>query len=258
MITLISALNNIILNPTNIIRKVTKSGTRINIIGDSLEDYIKNAFAGTFLQNSRNIRVHNQIYSWQGNQNNPPDLIIKGYDAIEVKKIEGTGSIALNSSYPHSTIRSDSKMITADCSKCEPSKNYWEKDVLYAIGTVKDNIIKYLFFVYGDIFAAKSEIYERIQLKIKEGILDIPDVEFTDTNELGKVKKVDPLGITDLRIRGMWAIQHPFKVYSYIPQIQIPYENGYHIFALLSEDKFCTYDKKDVTFDLPPIVVPPI
>jgi hypothetical protein len=41
-------------------------------------------------------------------------------------------------------------------------------------------------------------------------------VEFTQTNELGKVKKVDPLGVTDLRIRGMWHIDNPSKILNYL------------------------------------------
>ena len=245
MVTLIDALNNIIANPANQINKVSKSGIRINIVGDSLEDYIKNAFAGTFVQGPQNLLIHQQTFSWQGNQNNPPDLIIKGYDAIEVKKIEGTGSIALNSSYPHDKLTSSSTMITADCCACE-SSSYWEKEVLYVVGTVVDNFIKYLFFVYGDVYAASSDIYERVRVKIKEGILDIPDVEFAETNELGKVKKVDPLGITDLRIRGMWSIQHPFQVFSYIDQVKVPKTEGYHIFVLLSKAKFETFDRQQV------------
>ncbi len=31
-----------------------------------------------------------------------------------------------------------------------------------------------------------------------------------------KVKKVDPLGITNLRVRGMWSIYHPSKVFGYV------------------------------------------
>ncbi|MBL0721141.1 MAG: NgoPII family restriction endonuclease [Sulfurovum sp.] len=42
----------------------------------------------------------------------------------------------------------------------------------------------------------------QIKDTISNGITSIPNVEFTATNELGKVKKIDPLGMTDLRIRG--------------------------------------------------------
>jgi hypothetical protein len=139
--TLINALINIIANPSNTIRAVSRSGTRVNIVGDSLEEYVKNTFGNTFIVNSNNHIKHGQIFSWLGNQNNPPDLIIRGYDAIEVKKIEGTGAIALNSSYPHAKLKSSSPMITNDCRRCEGSVE-WEKDIIYAAGTVRNNVIR--------------------------------------------------------------------------------------------------------------------
>ena len=37
----------------------------------------------------------------------------------------------------------------------------------------------------------------------------IDGIEFIHTNEIGKLKRVDPLGITNLRIRGMWNIENP-------------------------------------------------
>ncbi len=81
--------------------------------------------------------------------------------------------------------------------------------MLYAIGYVNQSHLKSLWLVYGDCFCADKSTYERIKNTISSGITTIPDVEFTDTKELGKVKKVDPLGITDLRIRGMWHIDNP-------------------------------------------------
>lgn len=41
------------------------------------------------------------MLSHQGNKNHPPNFIIRGGDAIEVKKIESKNrNIALNSSFP--------------------------------------------------------------------------------------------------------------------------------------------------------------
>ncbi len=90
--------------------------------------------------------------------------------------------------------------------------------MLYSIGNVPKttNQLKSLWLVYGDCFCADKEVYERIQQTISSGITSIPNVEFTQTNELGKVKKVDPLGITDLRIRGMWHIENPTKIFNYL------------------------------------------
>ena len=39
-------------------------------------------------------------------------------------------------------------------------------------------------------------------------------LEAGETDELGRINKVDPLGITSLRVRGMWQIKNPSKVFS--------------------------------------------
>ena len=71
----------------------------------------------------------------------------------------------------------------------------------------------------------------------------IPDVEFTETNELGKVKKVDPLGVTDLRIRGMWHIENPHKIFSFLNKID--HNSRFQIFCLMKTDKFNTFPNED-------------
>lgn len=117
--------------------------------------------------------------------------------------------------------------------------------MLYAIGNVPKNsdTLKSLWFVYGDCFCADKEVYERIKYTISSGITAIPDVEFTNTNELGKVKKVDPLGITDLRIRGMWHIENPMKIFNYIYQ----YDNAkvFQLICLMKKEKYETLPLED-------------
>jgi hypothetical protein len=63
---------------------------RINDKGVPLEELIKDIFADTLNESDMINRViqHSKSFSYLRNQNNPPDLIIKGGDAIEVKKIE--------------------------------------------------------------------------------------------------------------------------------------------------------------------------
>ena len=82
-------IKNIIENPSNELKKVVKSGTRANIMGDTLEEYIKNAFANTFYSGNEKLDIHEEFFSWTGNQNNPPDMIIKNDIAVEVKKNRG-------------------------------------------------------------------------------------------------------------------------------------------------------------------------
>lgn len=60
------------------------------------------------------------MFSYIGNQNNPPDSMLRNGDAIEVKKIESKkAALALNSSYPKAKLYADSPMINKECRECE-------------------------------------------------------------------------------------------------------------------------------------------
>jgi hypothetical protein len=216
---------------------------RANSIGEALETYIKDLFANTLSIKDKyeKIQNYNEIFSYQGNQNNPPDLILKNGDAIEVKKVQGNAAtLALNSSYPKSKLFSDSSMITTSCRDCE---KWAVKDIIYIIGNTDDNNLKTLWFVYGDCYAADKEIYERIKNTISKGLKSIPNIELSETNELGKIKKIDPLGITDLRIRGMWSIFHPQKVFGYIPKQNK--RANFKFYCIMKEEKFNSFDEYD-------------
>jgi hypothetical protein len=69
-----------------------------------------------FLKKNEQSRLDqfSRVFSYQGNPNNPPDLMIRQGDAIEIKKIESPhSSLALNSSYPKAKLFSHSTMLTA-------------------------------------------------------------------------------------------------------------------------------------------------
>ena len=132
MTNILEAINNIINQSQFNVTNLFSGKNRINNVGEGLENFIKNAFANTFTEENEMLRLQNfsEIYSWLGNQNHPPDLMIKDGDAIEVKKIQSPlNDLALNSSYPKSTLLSSSKLITNDCRNCEDWK---EKDLLYS------------------------------------------------------------------------------------------------------------------------------
>ena len=67
-----------------------------------------------------------------------------------------------------------------------------------------------LWMVYGYSYAADHEmlIFQRLKDNhVRRNIETTPDVDFSPTQmKLGRVNLVDPLGITNLRIRGMWLI----------------------------------------------------
>ena len=150
--------------------------------------------------------------------------------------------IALNSSHPKDKLHKTDPKITQNCRDCE---EWIVKDLIYTIGVTSDTHLKHLWLVYGDCYAANKDIYTRIANNIKQGIEKIPNVEFKTTKELGKVNKVDPLGITDLRIRGMWGIQNPMNVYSDI--YTLPNDSVFSLAALVNTDKYNSFPESSRT-----------
>lgn len=237
------AIKNLVENPIFSIVSHYSGRNRVNGVGDALEKYVKDLFAGTLFCNDEYLKMqqYQEVFSYTGNQNNPPDIILKNGDAIEVKKVQGnTNALALNSSYPKDKLYADSTMITSNCRNCEQ----WNvKDIIYIVGNTTDTHLKELWFVYGDCYAADKEIYERIKDTIINGLHSIPNIELAETNELGKIKKVDPLGITDLRVRGMWSIFHPKKVFDYIPKQSIL--SDFKFYCVMKTEKFEQFLQED-------------
>lgn len=216
MTNILEAIYNIVKSDCYDIQDMYVSNNRANGMGEALEHYIKDAFADTILENSKQKKVlkHQDIFSWLGTQNNPPDAIIKNGDAIEIKKVGlNAKSIQLNSSHPKAILKSSNPMITEECRHCEE----WDcKDLIYCVGDVSKSTLKSLWMVYGNIYSASEETYSCTKTAVSSGIENIQDIVFSPTKELGKIKAVDPLGITSLRIRGMWTIDHPKKVFDYV------------------------------------------
>ena len=79
--------------------------------------------------------------------------------------------------------------------------------------------------------------------KIKDGVEAIPGVEFAETRELGRVNKVDPLGITYLRVRGMWGIENPWTVFKYVYEKDLNSE--FNFFSIINEEKYSEFNKED-------------
>lgn len=239
---LLVAVKNIVTRPILNIASYYKSHNRINNNGEALETYIKDVFCDSIdLEIDQKLVKYQEHFSYLGNQNNPPDIMIRNGDAIEVKKIEGLVSgIALNSSYPKDKLYSNSLMITSECKSCE---SWTEKDLIYAIGVVNQDKLKSLWFVYGDCYSASKDTYERIKNTITSGLTEIDGIELSDTKELGRVNRVDPLGITYLRIRGMWGIDNPRKVFNYITTPNN--EDAFTLNVLMLKEKYQSFPQID-------------
>ena len=110
---------------------------KINNVGAALEYFVRDIFCSSIdvvgLDNKD--KKHSEHLSYLGNQNNPPDFIVKNGDAVEVKKIGGlVGSIALNSSYPKSKLRSDDVRILQSCRECDGGN--WSKKNINKLITI--------------------------------------------------------------------------------------------------------------------------
>lgn len=219
---------------------------RMNNVGTALEYFIKDIFCSSVDTVGLDIKnkKHSEYLSYLGNQNNPPDFIVKNGDAVEVKKIDkSVGSIALNSSYPKSKLHNDEVRILQSCRECDGG-NWVEKDIIYAVGSVAESKLRTLWFVYGDCYAADREVYERTFKSISKKIHEIDHLEFTaKTNEIAGVRKIDPLGITYLRVRGMWGIHTPHKVFGSLTEINHP--SDFSAFILMLDKKYSSFSKKD-------------
>ena len=195
MSNILKGFVNITKNPIVNLVDFYQGRNRINNSGKALENYIQDIFAGTVDEDNETKRLEKlqEVFSYQGNQNNPPDLILKNSDAIEVKKLQSKNSaIALNSSYPKAKLFANSPMITNACSTCE---EWDEKDIIYTIGYTDDNSLKSLWLVYGDCFCADKEIYEELSLEGRE-ILENLSVDVVEVSYV-KIKNHDNLVIME-------------------------------------------------------------
>lgn len=221
---------------------------RINAVGEQLEFYVKDSFADSFTERQpEKERRYNELFSYQGSQNNPPDLILRKGDAFEIKKIErGKRShIQLNSSHPKDRLYSSDPRITEECRGCEDL--LWDtKDLFYVVGWTPKGRIRYLFFVQGVCYAAPKVVYERLDTELKNqfsGAIRSLGLEKKDTVELGRVTDVDPLGITELRIRGMWIIQNPVKIFS--EHYQWNENADFSMVGIMTKEKYDSFPQED-------------
>lgn len=218
----------------------TKTKNRINKIGDFAELYIKDLYCDSILIDDIDEKYteYKKIFSYIGGKNTPPDAIVNRGEAVEIKKQESIsyGDIALNSSHPADYLHRDSSLITKECRECE---EYWEKkNMVYSILNFnpKSKDLISLWFVYGNCLAADREVYSSLKKAIQDAVLNLQNLELKETNELGKVFNIDALEATNLRIRGMWNISHPEKVFkNYIPYIEYKDETMFKL-IMLEED----------------------
>jgi hypothetical protein len=243
MSNILKAFHNLVLTPIPKLVTHYSGKNRANSMGDALECYVKDLFASSVGNSAANaLAAHQQVFAYLGNQNNPPDMILNGGDAIEVKKIGNlTADLALNSSYPKDFLYSSSSMLTNACKQSDGG-NWQFKDIVYAVGVAHGDDLQGLWFVYGDCYAADCSVYENLKTNIMTGISHSPNVQLATTKELARVNKVDPLGITYLRVRGMWGIDNPINVFTYL---NLTTDASFFSHVIMKRSKFDSFPNQD-------------
>jgi hypothetical protein len=96
-----------------------------------------------------------------------------------------------------------------------------------------------LWVIDGSIYAADEEVYIRIKDTITDAIEVIPDTEFNETNEIGRLNEVDPLKLAHLRIRGMWLLKPPIVAFEGYHNYSSDHTFQYH--CILPLTKYNSY-----------------
>jgi hypothetical protein len=216
--TILQAVTNLSSVSNFELKSLYHGENKMNNVGTALEYFVKDMFCSTLDVSSirEKDRKHSDFLSYLGNQNNPPDFILKDGDAVEVKKIKTLkGDIQLNSSHPKLKLYSGDSRIKKACRESDGG-DWHEKDVIYTVGSVVHGRIKVLWFVYGSCYAADNDVYESTFDRVSSKIASMKDLDFNKTNEIGRINSVDPLGITYLRVRGMWGIRNPHAVFGHL------------------------------------------
>lgn len=258
MTNILEAIYNISQLEEHNIGEIVFGKNRATSIGDGLETFVKDAFVNGFYETDKKnkISIYQKAFSYQGSSRTPPDLMLRDGDAIEVKKTESLISdLQLNSSHPKAKLFSNSTLINNHCVTCE---KWTVKDFIYAVGHVPSgsNLLSSLWFIDGSTYAADEEVYLSLKNTLTESIEATPGIDFSPTNEIGRVNFVDPLKITNLRIRGMWLLQPPYRVFDYVHGydsskkfqcITILPKTKYDTFSLSSKQKIENNKKISIT-----------
>lgn len=119
MANIISAIINIIDHRHAFISSPNGGGNRMNANGANLEGFVRDAFANTFGSPGGTQRWINTCFSHLGTANYPPDMILIGGDAIEVKQEKKLSQLQLNSSCPIDKLYHNNPKISDKARNCD-------------------------------------------------------------------------------------------------------------------------------------------
>ncbi|MFM6981517.1 MAG: NgoPII family restriction endonuclease [Microbacteriaceae bacterium] len=212
----IDAIKQFIQNAGASVQTLPSGSNRANSAGAAFEQYVKEAFAGILgseLSQIEHDRVLNSKFSWLGDDSMSPDAMIRGGVALEIKKSESRiTEVALNSSHPRQKLLVDDPRVSSGAKAAE---DWTERDLVYVFGQITNGVVERLWIVYGDCLAANAGVYSEISDLVSEAIVSNvdPQIMTAKTNELARLNGVDPQARTNLRVRPMWQIAGPERVF---------------------------------------------
>ena len=233
MTNILKAIRNLILEHDVHVGEVRESNNRANSLGEAFEVYIKNVFAGAFgLAGTAYQKKIEEAFSYQGSASKPPDLMIRGGDAIEIKKLQTRDSqIQLNSSFPKNKLHADDSRVAAEAKKAEA---WTEKDILYVVGNVdsKAKTVKSMWWIYGDCL-----IDEKLDSVVEHICLNDALGEELKKNGEVRVANLGVVGCLSLRLKAEWSLE---GFDDFLCRDNAPFLN-----VLMREEKYNSFPEQD-------------
>ena len=250
MADLLLGISHLIIN-SNFQLSANTNATQQIQTGELFETYCKDWLALLPPGDIQNRHAaYEKEFAYQGNPNNPPDVMYRGGnagDAFEFKKSENpAAAIPLNSSYPKDRLFASNRNINNRCRECED----WDSRTLYYIvGVIPSNSqrVKSLWIVDGEVMAANHQYYERIFNGVKASISSYVEkhgIETVSSVELARLKNFDPLKRTVMRSRSMWELEGPHISFGNLSGVMdAPSSVTSVLHAIITEKKWSSYNQ---------------
>ena len=248
---ILTAIKNISDFKTNNMSEYIKdyAPAQIKTVRQQIEYYVKDAISNSFksIKDKKPTDRYNGVFSYLGNKNKPPDMIIQDGDAVVIKTIKTyQGSLTINNSPPKDRLMWNDPWILKNCRSIDGGQ--WNrKDLFYVIGWIEKRRMKYLNFIQGSCFIPEEKVYTKKIDDLKKNIYTYLESEGLDANRtisLAKVSNMDPLGVTNLRIKAVWRIKNPLKIFS--DTFSYDKNEEFTSISLMLKNKFDSFPKKDI------------
>lgn len=248
---ILTAIKNISDFKTNNMSEYIKdyAPAQIKTVRQQIEYYVKDAISNSFksIKDKKPTDRYNGVFSYIGNKNKPPDMIIQDGDAVVIKTIKTyQGSLTINNSPPKDRLMWNDPWILKNCRSIDGGQ--WNrKDLFYVIGWIEKRRMKYLNFIQGSCFIPEEKVYTKKIDDLKKNIYTYLESEGLDANRtisLAKVSNMDPLGVTNLRIKAVWRIKNPLKIFS--DTFSYDKNEEFTSISLMLKNKFDSFPKKDI------------